>query len=209
MWPTSPSSKRSAEWCDLRLSDVELTTERLVLRSWRDSDRAAFHVMNSDPLVMATLGPEMSRAQSDAFLNRILQHFADHGYGVWCVEYEGEPVGYTGFMVPWFRDGVEIGWRIRSDYWGRGIAPEAASECLRHGFEELGFDEVLSFTATTNTKSRRVMEKIGLRHVAGADFDHPGVPAGSPLQPHVLYRLARADWVDREPGASEAASDTR
>jgi RimJ/RimL family protein N-acetyltransferase len=176
------------------MSDVALTTERLVLRTWRDSDRAAFHEMNSDPLVMATLGPEMTRAQSDAFMNRILRHFADHGYGVWCVELDGEPVGYTGFMVPWFRDGVEIGWRIRSEFWGRGIAPEAARACLAVGFGELGFDEILSFTATTNTNSRRVMEKIGLRHDPDADFDHPGVPDGSPLKPHVLYRLQRADW---------------
>ena len=174
----------------------ELTTERLLLRAWRDDDRGAFHAMNADPDVMATIGPVMTRAQSDAFMNRIMQHFADHGYGVWCVEFDGRPVGYTGFMVPWFRDGVEIGWRIRSEYWGRGIAPEAAIECLRHGFEEIGFDEIISFTAVSNTNSRRVMDKIGLRYDPDGDFDHPSVPDGSPLKPHVLYRLGRADWVE-------------
>ena len=174
----------------------ELTTERLLLRAWRDDDRGAFHAMNADPDVMATIGPVMTRAQSDAFMNRIMQHFADHGYGVWCVEFDGRPVGYTGFMVPWFRDGVEIGWRIRSEYWGRGIAPEAAIECLRHGFEEIGFDEIISFTAVSNTNSRRVMDKIGLRYDPDGDFDHPSVPDGSPLKSHVLYRLGRADWVE-------------
>ncbi|MEO6653839.1 MAG: GNAT family N-acetyltransferase [Ilumatobacteraceae bacterium] len=173
------------------MSATTLTTDRLVLRGWRDDDRAAFHEVNADPAVMATLGPVMTRAQSDAFLNRIVQHFADHGHGVWCVEFEGRVLGYTGFMVPWFRDGVEIGWRIRSDHWGRGIAPEAAIECLRHGFDDLGFDEVISFTATTNTSSRRVMDKIGMARDNGADFDHPGVPDGSPLKPHVLYRIRR------------------
>jgi len=168
---------------------TSLTTDRLVLRPWRDDDREAFHQVNADPAVMAMLGPVMSRAQSDAFMNRIMQHFADHGYGVWCVEFEGRVLGYTGFMVPWFRDGVEIGWRIRSDQWGQGIAPEAAVECLRHGFDDLGFDEVISFTAVTNTNSRRVMEKIGLRHDPDDDFDHPGVPDGSPLKAHVLYRV--------------------
>lgn len=171
-----------------------LTTGRLALRGWRDDDRAAFHAMNSDPVVMATIGPVMSRAKSDAFMNRITQHFADHGFGVWCVELDGEPIGYTGFMVPWFRDGVEIGWRIRSEHWGRGIAPEAAHECLRHGFEDLGFDEVISFTAVTNTRSRRVMDKVGLVHDPAGDFDHPSVPDGSALKPHVLYRLRRFDW---------------
>jgi RimJ/RimL family protein N-acetyltransferase len=174
------------------MSVTVLTTERLVLRGWRDEDRGAFHAMNSDPAVMATIGPVMSRPQSDAFMNRIVQHFTDHGFGVWCVEFEGAPVGYTGFMVPWFRDGVEIGWRIRSEYWGRGIAPEAARECLRHGFDDLGFDEIISFTAVTNTKSRRVMDKIGLVRDSDGDFAHPSVPDGSPLKPHVLYRVARA-----------------
>jgi RimJ/RimL family protein N-acetyltransferase len=173
-----------------------LSTDRLRLRGWRDDDRVAFHAMNSDPDVMATIGPVMNRAQSDAFMNRIIHHFADLGYGVWCVEFEGQPVGYTGFMVPWFREGVEIGWRIRSEYWGRGIAPEAAGECLRHGFEALGFDEIISFTAVTNVKSRRVMDKIGLHRDPQGDFDHPSVPEGSPLRPHVLYRLTRQEWLD-------------
>ncbi len=176
------------------MTDTVLTTERLTLRQWRDSDRAAFHELNSDPRVMETIGPVMNRAQSDAFMNRIVQHFADHGAGVWCVEYDGRSIGYTGFMVPWFRDGIEIGWRIRSDHWGRGIAPEAARECLRHGFEDLGFIEVLSFTAVTNANSRRVMEKIGMSRDVDGDFDHPSVPDGSPLKPHVLYRIDRTGW---------------
>lgn len=172
----------------------QLTTDRLTLREWREADRAAFHAMNADPEVMATIGPVMTRAQSDAFMNRIAVHFAEHGYGPWCVEFEGEAVGYTGFMVPWFRDGVEIGWRIRSEHWGLGLAPEAARACLRFGFDELGLDEVISFTAVTNVKSRRVMDKIGLRRDPGGDFDHPSVPEGDPLRPHVLYGLTRDEW---------------
>lgn len=174
---------------------TRLTTDRLVLRAWGEADRPAFHAMNVDPQVMATIGPVMTRAQSDAFMNRVTHHFDEHGFGLWCVEFDGEPVGFTGFMVPWFRDGVEIGWRLRSEFWGRGIAPEAARECLRHGFDELGFDEVISFTAATNTKSRRVMEKIGLVRDPDADFDHPSVPEGDPLRSHVLYRVRRPEPI--------------
>ena len=61
----------------------------------------------------------------------------------------------------------------------------------------LDFDEVLSFTSETNTSSRRVMEKIGMAHDPAGDFDHPGVPASSPLRPHVLYRLDRGRWDAR------------
>lgn len=176
-----------------------LRTERLVLRRWRDADRAAFHALNSDPAVMATIGPVMSRAESDAFLNRIEARFDEHGFGLWCVEHAGDVVGFTGFMVPWFRDGVEIGWRIRSEHWGRGYAPEAARACLDHGFATpevggLGFDEVISFTAATNTRSRRVMEKLGLERDVAGDFEHPGVPTGDPLRPHVLYRITAARY---------------
>lgn len=170
-----------------------LRTERLTLRRWRDADRAAFHALNADPAVMATIGPVMTRAESDAFLNRIEARFDESGYGLWCVERDGDVLGFTGFMHPWFRDGVEIGWRIRSEYWGHGFAPEAASACLDHGFRPradggLGFDEVLSFTAVGNHRSRRVMEKIGMRRDAPGDFDHPGLPDGHPLRRHVLYR---------------------
>jgi RimJ/RimL family protein N-acetyltransferase len=170
---------------------IELRTRRLLLRRWRDDDRSAFHALNSDPAVMATIGPVMSRSDSDAFMNRIEQRFGEHRFGLWCVDLGGEPIGFTGLSVPWFRDGVEVGWRIRSEHWGQGYAPEAATECLKFAFEEIALDEVISFTAVTNVKSRRVMEKIGLVRDAEGDFDHPGVPEGSPLRAHVLYRITR------------------
>ena len=181
---------------------ARLSTERLVLRRWRDGDRPAFHALNSDPTVMATIGVPMSRAESDAFMNRIEQRFDDEGIGLWCLDLDGESIGFTGFMRPWFRDGVEVGWRLRSEFWGRGYAPEAARACLDHGFTAvddggLGFDEVISFTARTNANSRRVMEKLGLQYDPEADFDHPSVPEGNPLRPHVLYRINLADWHGR------------
>lgn len=176
-------------------------TDRLVLRRWRDSDRSAFHALNSDPEVMATIGPEMSRAESDAFMNRIEHRFALDGFGLWCVECMGAVIGFTGFMTPWFRDGVEIGWRIRSEHWGHGYATEAAQACLAHGFAHrsdggLGFDEVISFTASSNHRSRRVMEKLGMHRDPDDDFDHPGVPPTSPLRPHVLYRISSSEGAD-------------
>ena len=175
----------------------QLTTGRLVLRRWREGDRAPFHALNSDESVMATIGPPMSRGESDGFMNRIEQHFDQYGYGLWCMDLDGDPIGFTGLFHPWFRDGVEIGWRVRSAFWGRGFAPEAAREVLRFGFEDAGFDEIISFTAVSNVNSRRVMDKIGLGRDPDADFDHPGVPDGNPLRRHVLYRLRVDDWRAR------------
>lgn len=166
-----------------------LRTERLALRRWRDADRGGFHALNADPLVMATIGPVMSRPASDAFLDQIESHFERHGFGLWCVEHDGEMVGFTGLWTPWFRDGIEIGWRIGSDHWGNGFAPEAARAVLDLAFGRLGFDEVISFTARVNRRSLRVMDKVGLRRDESGDFDHPGLPEGDPLRPHLLFRL--------------------
>jgi len=179
-----------------------LRTERLKLRRFTDADRASFHALNSDPAVMETLGALMTRAESDAFMNRIEAAFDQQGYGLWCVDLEGASIGYTGFMHPWFRDGVEIGWRIKSEHWGRGYAPEAARACLAVGFEErqrggIGFEEILTFTARINSKSIRVMEKLGFSRDLEGDFEHPGVAVGSPLREHVLYRMTRDQYRDR------------
>jgi ribosomal-protein-alanine N-acetyltransferase len=166
-----------------------IRTERLVLRRWIDADRPAFFDLNSDPVVMATIGPVMDRAQSDSMMDRIEAGFDVHGFGLWCVDLDGTSIGFTGLSVPWFREGVEVGWRIRSAWWGHGYAPEAATAALAVAFDELGLDEVISFTAATNTNSRRVMEKIGLTRDPAGDFDHPSVPEASPLRAHVLYRI--------------------
>lgn len=171
-----------------------MRTDRLILRRWRESDRDAFHALNTDPQVMATVGPVMNRVESDGFMDRIEHGFDDHGFGLWCVEIDGEAIGFTGFMAPRFRTGVEIGWRIHADHWGCGYATEAALRCLAHGFDDLDFREVISFTAAINVRSRRVMEKLGFVYDDTEDFHHPSIPEGSPLQEHVLYRMTLSQY---------------
>lgn len=176
----------------------ELRTDRLLLRRWRDEDRPLIAAVNADPLVMATLGPPMTRAESDAAIDRTEAFFEQHGYGLWAVELVAEPgscLGFVGLSVPRFEaaflPGVEVGWRIASERWGHGYAPEGARAALAFAWDVLGLDEVVSFTAVINTKSRRVMDKVGLVRDPDGDFEHPNVPAGDPLRPHVLYRVRR------------------
>jgi ribosomal-protein-alanine N-acetyltransferase len=88
-----------------------------------------------------------------------------------------------------FTPAVEVGWRLARPYWNRGYATEAARAVLRFGFDVLGLPEIVSFTAVINQPSRGVMAKLGMRHDPADDFDHPRVPAGSPLRRHVLYRI--------------------
>ena len=96
-----------------------LQTARLTLRRWSTADSAAFHALNSDPLVMATIGAVMTQGEPDAFMDRIELGFAEHWFGLWCVEFEGEAVGFTGFGIHRVRDslvsgfpGFEKGWRL-------------------------------------------------------------------------------------------------
>ncbi len=176
---------------------MELTISRLKLRSWKDSDLAAFARMNGDPRVMEYYPRLLSRNESDALAGKIREDLNRNGYGLWALEAPGlsDFVGYTGLSRPdWeaaFTPCVEIGWRLDAQVWGRGYAPEAARRVLDFAFGELALTEVLSFTARVNQRSIRVMEKIGMRKDARGDFDHPRLAPGHPLRPHVLYRAGQ------------------
>lgn len=93
-----------------------------------------------------------------------------------------------------FTPAVEVGWRLSRAHWGRGFATEAAAAALVHGFDVVGLDEIVSMTTIANEPSQRVMRKIGMSRDPADDFDHPNVPSGHPIRPHVLYRLRRDDW---------------
>ena len=174
-----------------------IETERLLLRRWRPEDRAPFAALNADPRVMEFLPGTLSRAQSDEFAERIEAHFAEHGFGLWAVEIPGVTpfAGYVGLSVPRFEARftpcVEIGWRLAFAHWRGGHATEGARAALAFGFEQAGLDEIVSFTVPANVRSRRVMEKLGMRRDPAEDFDHPALPVGHVLRRHVLYRIAK------------------
>jgi RimJ/RimL family protein N-acetyltransferase len=184
------------------MSAPTLRTERLVMRGWRPSDHAPHAAMNADPRVMEHFPATMTRAESDAFVERMEGHFAEHGFGLWAVEVPGEAelIGFVGLAVPRFEahftPAVEVGWRLAPEWWGRGYATEAAREALRYGFEDAGLAEIVSFTAPANERSRSVMRRIGMTHDPADDFDHPALPPGHRLRRHVLYRLRQQDWAN-------------
>ena len=179
---------------------TDLTTDRLLLRQWRDSDREPFAALNADPAVMEHFPAPQTREQSDALIDRNRPLIDERGWGLWALEVRdtGEFIGFTGLSVPSFEahfmPAVEIGWRLAKGAWGNGYATEAARAALAHGFGPGGLDEVVSFTTTTNLPSQRVMQRIGMVHDQAGDFDHPRVEDGHSLQRHVLYRITRAQW---------------
>jgi RimJ/RimL family protein N-acetyltransferase len=174
-----------------------LGTDRLILREWRDGDRAPFASLNADSRVSEFLPMGLDRAASDAMADRIEAHFADHGFGLWAVEVRGIApfIGFVGLSVPkftaHFTPCVEVGWRLAFDHWGRGYASEAARAAVQDGFARLGLREIVSFTVPHNLRSRAVMERIGMRRDPADDFDHPNLGEDSSLRRHVLYRLGR------------------
>lgn len=172
----------------------EIRTDRLLLRRWRDEDRAPFAVMGADPEVMRYFPALLTRAESDALAARADASFDTRGYGLWALEHRasGAFLGFTGLApmpagVPG-AGGVEVGWRLAREAWGQGYATEAASAAVAFAFNDLQLDEINSITAVINTPSRAVMVRIGMS--PADEFEHPRVAVGSPLRPHVRYLLA-------------------
>jgi ribosomal-protein-alanine N-acetyltransferase len=173
-----------------------ITTPRLLLRPWWDEDLAPFAALNADPTVMEFFPKPLDRAESDAMVARIRDHFARHGFGQWAVEVPGvaDFIGFVGMAIPRFEAHftpcVEVGWRLAREHWGLGYATEAALAALDFGFRTLALDEIVSFTTASNLRSRAVMERIGMTRTPVDDFDHPSLPEGHPLRRHVLYRVS-------------------
>ncbi len=181
-------------------SEFTLSAARLRLRPWREADLAPFAAMNADPRVMEHFRKCLSRAESDEFVERMTVHFREHDFGFWAVELceSSQFIGLAGLSLATFTAHftpcVEIGWRLAYDAWGHGYATEAACAALDDGFQRLELDEIVAFASATNTRSHRVMERLGMIRTPADDFDHPNVPTGHRVQRHVLYRISRVNW---------------
>lgn len=174
-----------------------ITTPRLILRAFRDSDLAPFAEQNADPHTMRFFAGVLTRAESDAYAARATQHMKDHGIGKWAVEVPGvapfigavglQHVGYEAEFTP----AVEVAWRLHKNYWGQGYATEAARAAIADGFERLGLTEIVAVTVLANLPSQRVMERLGMTR--SVEFDHPRLTEGHPMRRHILYRLPREE----------------
>ena len=175
----------------------ELRTGRLRLRGFGDADRPAFAAVNADPEVMRFMSRRLNRAESDLFIERILERWAADGFGLWAIERLDDSafIGFAGLSEPsftaHFTPAIEVGWRLARSAWGHGYATEAGSASLGFGFDVLGRGEIVSFTAVGNERSRRVMERLGMTRDPADDFEYPLVAADHPVRRQVLYRLTR------------------
>jgi RimJ/RimL family protein N-acetyltransferase len=150
------------------VSPGELETARLLLRRWRDDDLDELLRLNRDPRVVRYLTPggrPMSRAETEAQLDRFRRHWQEHGFGIWAAEERasGRLVGRIGLAYHrlWPAE-PEVGWKLDPDVWGRGYATEGGAASLRHAFETLGSARVVSIVQPDNAPSIAVMERLGL-----------------------------------------------
>ena len=172
---------------------IYIETPRLLLRSWKLSDEDGFIKMNQDIEVMKYFPSLLTEDDSREQIKKIKKHFQDYQYGVYALELKAEKkfIGFTGFAHPsfqaYFTPCIEIGWRIDSPYWNKGLGTEAATACLTYGFQNLGFDKVYSFTSIFNIPSEKLMQKIGMQKLGA--FDHPKIDSAHPFCQHVLYLM--------------------
>ena len=175
----------------------QLTTSRLLLRPWRESDAEALYRYAKDPAIGPVAGwrPHTSIADSLEIIRTVFA--APETYAV-VLKATGDPVGSVGIM---FGDGLhsaemqvgeaEIGYWIGVPYWGQGLIPEAVRCLLRRCFEDLGMTVVWCGYYDGNVKSRRVMEKCGFR------FHHTEEGKTSPLgdvRTEHFMRMTKEEW---------------
>jgi len=173
---------------------MKYETERLILRQWQESDIAPFAEMNSDSEVMKYFPKTLSFDETLEMYNRCKGNKNGFGQGVGLYPAEekisGKFIGFVGLNIPsYMPDCVEIGWRLRKEFWGKGYATEAAKKWLEIGFDEYDLKEIISFTAKQNQKSQEVMKRIGMKRDEKRDFFHPKISKDHPLAFHVFYAL--------------------
>lgn len=177
-------------------------TERLILRAWKEEDLPAFAAMNADPRVREFFPNVLTAAQSDDEARCFQLRYRQEGFGLFAAELRSEStfIGFVGMQtmnlqVPFLRQPiVEIGWRLAFQFWGRGLATEGARAVVGHAFEVVHLQQIVAIAVLSNFRSRKVAEKIGMQHIPELDFDHPHVPEGHPLKPHVLYQMTKQDY---------------
>lgn len=149
---------------------VEIETDRLRLRRWREEDLEPYARICADPEVMRYMtgggDAAFTREQSEEQVERFIRRWEEHGFGLWAVEekYSGAFIGRIGLMRQddWLegKHKTEVGWLLDRAFWGRGLATEGARSSLYHGFEELGLERIISIIQPANLASRRVAEKV-------------------------------------------------
>ena len=150
-----------------------LETERLILRKITPADFDGWYEILSDAETMRHYPAPYDRAGVQRWMDWTLDHYAQHGFGLWAVilKENGAFIGDCGITMQRINGQLlpEIGYHIHKDYWRKGYASEAAAECMAYAFEALGFPAVYSYMKHTNAASYGVALKNGMRLIDAYD----------------------------------------
>ena len=168
------------------------TTDRLLLRPFREEDLEPWATLNADPEVVTYLGGPISREESDRIAHAVNARYESEGWGFLAIERrtDGAFLGAGGFSrEQWYPDDLEIGWRLAREYWGHGYATEAASSWLEYGFTTLDLPRVIAVTDTPNTRSIAVMRRLGMTFDHTATLEDDGIEFEA-----TIYSLTAEAW---------------
>ncbi len=183
-----------------------LETKNLTLSLCTPADRADFIDLERDPEVMHFLnGGAVDHENTDPDKVTFLMPRGTEPY-VWAARRKetGEFVGWF-CLFPETEKLAEIGYRMRRNAWGQGLASEGAATLVDWGFNHAGYENVVACTMTVNYGSRRVMEKIGMRHTKTVSIDAGELPGGE--YGEVRYELTRSEWADKQGRSNTGAEN--
>ena len=170
-------------------------TERLLLRPFAASDLDALAALDAiEAFWWFPLRRARTREETQAFLGRHIERSTSDDIDLWAaVEKATERlVGWAGLNYPdWFPEvmpAVEVGWRFDPAVWGRGLATEAGAASLRHGFDTLGLDTIVSICEPDNVSSWRVMERLGMHRARETVHTTSQLPLW-------VYEITAVEWL--------------
>ena len=191
------------------MAEVIAETERLRLREWDDEDEVRFYEVMNRKEVMRHLGGTQLPEEWRAAYQRVRDYQRDFGFTFWIVENRAsrEILGFCGLKranapgAEAIAGEVEIGWRLRPEAWGKGIAKEAAIASLDLAFQNFAAPRVVAITAADNMPSQGLMIRLGMSRREDLDFIDQRFPADSEVNPQIAFLIDAADW----PAARAAA----
>ncbi len=183
------------------MARIVALTPRLRLREWALDDAAPFYEVMNTPAVMRHLGGTQTPEQWADVVERLLGYQRELGHTFWIVEQEADSrlIGFCGLKRvnspgASMSGAMEVGWRLREDAWGQGLAREAATAALDLAFGQFGADEVVALTVAGNVGSWGLMIRLGMRARPDMTYVDTRFPNPSELNPQLVYSIAASEW---------------
>ncbi len=176
--------------------NIHIETERLIFRDIEDSDVNGIFALDSDSEVHRYLGgkPIKNIDEAKGAINYIRQQYVANGIGRWAIV-DKESGGFMGWGGLKLEDVVrdfnyiDLGYRLRREYWGKGIGTQIAKESLKYGFNTLNYDEICAAADINNIGSNKILSRSGMKHTETFDLDEIK---------HNWYRINKLEWLEVE-----------